>query len=160
MHKENDDYIIAWTSPDSWRYTVLLNCTRDNWHSDICGWAGKESLVRHCVCKQHDCSCLCMCVVTDAFRRAHRRREEEIRHRLSCWVRVLLCISRWPLKVALCHNTLVPTTPAAVKCHRPLLSASQPVSQLDSADNPPSPISKGNRCLIRLGFCCLFFKEQ
>lgn len=86
----------------------------------------RKSLVPLCVCKQYDCSCLCTCVVTDAFGRAHRRREEGNRHRLSRWVRVLLCISRWPLKVALCHNTLVPMTPAAVKCHRPLLSASQP----------------------------------
>lgn len=87
---------------------------------------GRKTLVPLCVCKQYDCSCHCMRVDTDAFRHAHRRQEEENRHRLSRWVRVLLCISRWPLKVALCHNTLVPTTPAAVKCHRPLLSASQP----------------------------------
>lgn len=42
--------------------------------------------------------------------------------------RALQRITRWPLKVALCHNTLVPTTPAAVKCHRPLLSAGQPAT--------------------------------
>lgn len=59
----------------------------------------------------------------NAFRRAHRRREEETDRG---WVWALLCINRWPLKVALCHNTLAPTTPAAGKCHRRLLSAIQP----------------------------------
>lgn len=44
----------------------------------------------------------------------------------SLWVRVLLYISHWPLKVALCHNTLVHTTPAAADCHTLLLSACQP----------------------------------
>lgn len=33
-------------------------------------------------------------------------------------------------------------------------------SQLDSADNPPSPNSKANHCLIRLGFRCLVSKGQ
>lgn len=69
----------------------------------------------------------------------HRRQEKENRRRLSRWVRVLLCISRWPLKVALCHNTLVPTTPAAVKCHRLLLSASQPAR---FSRQPPPPLDK------------------
>lgn len=79
-----------------------------------------------CLCKQHDCSCHCMSVNTDAFRRAQQRQEQENRQRLSLWVRVLLYISHWPLKVALCHNTLVHTTPAAVNCHTLLLSACQP----------------------------------
>lgn len=62
----------------------------------------------------------------DAFRRAHQRQEQENRQKLSLWMRVLLYISHWPLKVALCHNTLVHTTPAAVNCHTLLLSACQP----------------------------------
>lgn len=61
----------------------------------------------------------------NALRHAHRGQQQENLHRLSLCVQVLLCISCWPLKVALCHNTLVPTIPAAAKCHRLLLSASQ-----------------------------------
>lgn len=53
--------------------------------------------------------------------------------------RALLRITRWPLKVALCHNTLVPTTPAAVKCHRPLPSAGQPAAACRRRTNPPPP---------------------
>lgn len=101
---------------------------------------------------------VCVCADTDAFRRVHRRREQERRRSLGCWARVLLCIIRWPLKVALCHNTLVPMTPAAVKCHRPLLSASQPAQSLQTTPSSPSPIQKAKALdyLIRLGFVLWF----
>lgn len=93
-----------------------------------------------CLCKQHDCSCHCMSLNTDASRRAHQRQEQENRQRLSLCVRVLLYISHWPLKVALCHNTLVHTTPAAVNCHTLLLSACQPARFSRRASIPRSQI--------------------
>lgn len=58
--------------------------------------------------------------------------------RWGCWA--LLRITRWPLKVALCHNTLVPTTPAAVKCHRSLPSAGQPAAACRRRTIPPPPL--------------------
>lgn len=66
--------------------------------------------------------CACACGVKEGQACSLQMRTGG-QHRLTQWVWVLLCISRWPLKVALCHNTLAPTTPAAGKCHRPLLSA-------------------------------------
>lgn len=85
-----------------------------------------------CLVKLRVCLCvltvglsvLCMRVVMDAYRPVRRRKEEEMDTGLRRRVCVLLYISRWPLKVALCHNSLVPTTPAAGKRHRQLLSAS------------------------------------
>lgn len=80
----NDDCIIAGAT-DSWKDTISLKLhrrqialSRLQLSSD-----GKVPYLCVCVCKQYDCSWICMCVVMDAFRRAHRRWEEENRHRLS-----------------------------------------------------------------------------
>lgn len=47
-HKENDDYIIALTSPDSQKYAVSLKCTVDAQMSLV--EQKRKSLVRHPVC--------------------------------------------------------------------------------------------------------------
>lgn len=69
--------------------------------------------------------------------RAHGRRRERGGRNVRWSCRALLRITRWPLKVALCHNTLAPTTPAAVKCHRPLPSAGQPAAAACRRHTPP-----------------------
>lgn len=114
-------------SLDSRGDTFLKNWTREKWRSDIFIWTlkGKPclsvSLCVYTVCRVFVFVCVWSRVLLGSLTTDKRRRPN------TGWIAgvlVLLCISRWPLKVVLCHNTLAPTTPAAGKCHRQLLSAS------------------------------------